>query len=118
VKERLTLRRNSPQKHFTLSPWKDVRKETFRRFVKYRFKAIDYVKDNQLYRPLSDTERQRFLTQQACMKDMPNYGHHKSQCEYNWYIDEDSYNAMLADKWIHTIESRIPLYAAELQPLH
>jgi len=42
------------------------------------------LKDNQLYRPLSDYERSRFLEIKACQADIMRYGQPASDCRSDW----------------------------------
>jgi len=41
---------------------------------------IEALKDTQLYRPMSDYERDVFLDIKACQKDITRYGKHASEC--------------------------------------
>lgn len=57
-------------------------RSAMRLFLKGRYAQT--MIDNQLYRPLSEYERERFLNLKACQADVTRYGQHASACTSTW----------------------------------
>ena len=53
---------------------------------------MDLLADRQTYRPLTKLERERFLTKQACLKDLSHYGQNREICgpDYSYPMPEGS----------------------------
>ena len=89
--------------------------QSMKDLIASHFKAVDIIYQRQDFRPLTPAERARFLTEQACRKDMSHYGHHRTHCEHQWYIDWERYNETPLDQLDTVIKQRLADNSAEFE---
>lgn len=95
--------------------WYQLKNKALKDLRDNRFKAADVLHARQQYRPLTVSERARFQAKQKCTKDISNYGQHRSYCEYQWYIDWESYHETPEEQLPEVIRERLNRNAKEFE---